>query len=258
LLFITTDSVDLASGAYAVVAGATAAAVGGVFGIGLGILAAIVMSAGVGAVGVKLNKPGANDPIAVVLATFGIAIFFESMVLTVFGKDPMIRQPFDVYWNLAGIRMSPQAAINIAVGLAILVALYVLIYFTPLGRIMRASAVNPLGASLAGIPVRRVWYFTYILGGLLASIAGILVLYTTGMSYNSGLGLVMSGFCAAILFGVYSPLRGFMGGIAVGMVQALAAGYLSGGWVTAAPMLFTLLVLASGRMNRQQVAGGRA
>jgi branched-chain amino acid transport system permease protein len=258
LLFITTDSVDLAVGAYAVAAGSIAMLVPGIGGISLGIAAAIVLSVIVGMISVKINKPNSTDPLTVVLATFGVATFIESAVLTFLGKDPMIRQPFEVFWSLGAIRISPQAVINVAIGAALLGMLYGLLYRTSFGRDMRASAVNVLGATLAGIPVRAVWFGTYVVGGLLAGIAGILILFTTGTDYSSGTGLTMSGFGAAVLFGLTSPLRGFAGGIVIGIVQAVALGYMPGGWATAAPMLFIFLMLASGRVNVAKIAGGRA
>jgi branched-subunit amino acid ABC-type transport system permease component len=196
--------------------------------------------------------------LTVVLATFGVATFIESGVLTFIGKDPMIRQPFEVFWSLGTIRISPQAAINVAIGLCLLAMLYLLLYRTSFGRDMRASAVNVVGATLAGIPVRAVWFGTYLVGGLLAGIAGILILYTTGTDYSAGTALTMSGFGAAVLFGLTSPLRGFAGGIVIGIVQAVAQGYLPSGWATAAPLLFIFLVLTSGRVNVAKIAGGRA
>ena len=258
LLFITTDSVDLSVGAYAVVAGSVAMTLSGVAGITVGILVAIVTSVIVGAISIRLNKPNLNDPLTVVLATFGVATFIESAVLTILGKDPMIRQPFEVFWNIGTIRISPQAAINVSVGVILLGILYYLLHRTSFGRDMRASAVNVLGAALAGIPVRAIWFGTYVVGGLLAGIAGILILYTSGTDYSAGTGLTMSGFGAAVLFGLNSPLRAFLGGLVIGIVQAVALGYLPGGWATAAPLLFIFLVLASGRMNVAKIAGGRA
>lgn len=258
LLFVTTDSVDLAIGAYAVLAAALAMAVGGPAGIALGLLAAVLASCVMGLLSQRMTRAGSRDPLVVVLATFGLATFLESFVLTFFGKDPMVRQPFATFWELGPVHVSPQAAVNVAVGLALLAALYVWLYRTPFGRDMRACAASAAAAALAGIPVQRVSLLTYMVGGLLAGIAGVLVLYTTGTSYSAGLGLTISGFGAAVLFGLHSPLRGFFGGVIIGVVQALAAGYLPDGWSSAASLLFILLVLGSGRMNVAHVAGGRA
>jgi len=258
LLFLTTNTVDLAVGAYAVLAGAVALLVGGLSGMLAGVAVAVVASGVVAAISLRLSRPGRQDPITVVLATFGVAAFLESLILTVYGKDPIVRRPFDTLWNVGGLLFSPQVGINLLVGLGILGALSAVLYVTPFGRAMRACAVNPLGAALAGVPVRGIMVSTYVTGGLLAGVAGILILNTTGMDYSSGLSLTLGAFAAAILFGLRSPLRAFMGGLGMGLVQAWSAGYLPGAWATAVPLVFTFVVLSGGRMSRAAVAEGRA
>jgi branched-subunit amino acid ABC-type transport system permease component len=257
LVFATTGSVDLAVGAYTVLAVAIAWSIGGTWGIVIAIGAAVLASAVVGLISMRLNRPGMFDHITAVLGTFGLATFLESFILTVYGKDPMARQVFETFWDVLGVRISPQALINIVICLLLLAGLYLLLYRTPFGRAMRASAINPLGASLNGIPVKTIWFCTYLVGGFLAGVAGVLVLYTTGADYSTGLSLTISGFGAAIIFGMTSPLRGFAGGLVTGLVQALSSGYLPGGWVTAAPMIFIFIVLALGPMNRISATGGR-
>lgn len=258
LLFATTDSVDLAIGAYAVLAASIAFVVAGPLGILLAIACAVLVSCVVGMLSMAIIRGSQTDPLVAVLATFGLATFLDSLVLTFFGKDPMVRQPFDSFWEWGGIRVSPQAGINLSMALALFLAMYLWLYRTSIGRDMRACAANALAAALAGIPVKRISLLTYMAGGFLAGIAGVLILYTTGTSYSAGLGLTIWGFGAAVLFGMHKPLRGFAGGIAIGIVQALSAGYLPGAWATAAPLLFIMVVLAAGRLNVAQVAGGRA
>lgn len=258
LLFATTDSVDLSIGAYAVLAAAITMVVSGPVGIVAGLLGAVMASLLVGLLSQRINRRAHQDPLVVVLATFGFATILESFVLTMFGKDPMVRQAFDVFWNVGSISISPQALINFAVALILLVVLYVWLYRSVWGRDMRASAASAMAAILAGIPVRRIALMTYMVGGLLAGIAGVLILYTTGTIYSAGLNLTISGFGAALIFGLRSPLRGFAGGLIIGIVQGLSAGYLPAGWAGALPLLFILLVLASGRANVAGIAGGRA
>jgi branched-subunit amino acid ABC-type transport system permease component len=261
LLFLTVGTVDLAVGSYAVLAAAVSLLVGPGAGFFMGFLAgictAVAASAIVGLISLRLNRPGARDPITVVLATFGAAAFLESFILTFYGKNPIVHRPFDNLWQVFRTLLSPQDFINLGIGLAILGALTLTLYATPLGRAMRASAINPIGAALAGIPVRGIWLATYVIGGLLAGIAGVLIVNTTGMDYSSGLTFTLGAFGAAILFGLNSPLRAFLGGIIMGLVQALSAGYLPGAWATAVPLAFIFVVLTSGRMTRA-AAGGRA
>ena len=260
LLYATTDSVDLSVGAYAVLAAAVSMAVGGVLGIALALGAAVAASLIVGLLSARIHgrRGGRSDPLVVVLATFGFAVVLESLILTVFGKDPMVRQAFDQAWMLGGIHISPQGVLNVATALLLVALLYVWLYRSAWGRDMRACAASSLAAVLAGIPVSRIALATYVVGGLLAGIAGVLILYTTGVSYSAGLHLTIAGFGAAALFGLQSPMRGFAGGVAIGMVQSLSAGYLPSGWASAMPMLVTLMVLVSGRANVAGIVGGRA
>lgn len=257
LLFVTTGSVDVALGAYAVLAAAIMYTIGGPSGVVFAVGAAVFASAIVGLISMRLNRPGAVDHVIAVLATFGLATFLESFILTIFGTNPMIRQPFATFWDVGGIRVSPQTGINLVVCIVILGALFYVLQRTPFGRAMRASAVNPVGAALNGIPVKLIWFSTYVLGGLLAGIAGVLILYTTGADFSTAFTLTIWGFGSAIIFGMRSPLRGFAGGLVIGMVQAMSAGYLPGGWATATPLIFIFVILSMGRMNRIAATGGR-
>jgi branched-chain amino acid transport system permease protein len=257
LLFSTTGSVDVALGAYAVLAAAVMYVVGGPTGVVLAIGAAVFASMIVGVISMRLNRPGAVEHVIAVLGTFGLATFIESFILTFFGTNSMIRQPFATFWDMGGIRISPQMGINLVVCLAILSILFVVLQKTPFGRSMRASAVNPVGAALNGIPVKRIWFSTYVLGGLLAGVAGVLILFTTGADYSTALTLTIWGFGSAIIFGMRSPLRGFAGGLVIGIVQALSSGYLPGGLATGAPLIFIFIILSLGRMNQISATGGR-
>jgi branched-chain amino acid transport system permease protein len=257
LLFSTTGSVDVALGAYAVLAAAVMYVVGGPTGVVLAIGAAVFASMIVGVISMRLNRPGAVEHVIAVLGTFGLATFIESFILTFFGTNSMIRQPFATFWDMGGIRISPQMGINLVVCLAILSILFVVLQKTPFGRSMRASAVNPVGAALNGIPVKRIWFSTYVLGGLLAGVAGVLILFTTGADYSTAFTLTIWGFGSAIIFGMRSPLRGFAGGLVIGIVQALSSGYLPGGLATGAPLIFIFIILSLGRMNQISATGGR-
>lgn len=257
LLFATTGSVDVALGAYAVLAAAVMYSIGGPLGLVAAIGTAVLASTIVGVISMRLNRPGHIDHVIAVLGTFGLATFIESFILTVFGANPMIRQPFSTFWDIGGIRISPQIGINLVVCLAILSALLIVLQKTPYGRAMRASAANPVGAALNGIPVKQIWFSTYVLGGLLAGIAGVLILFTTGADYSTAFTLTIWGFGSAIIFGMHGALRGFAGGLVIGIVQALSAGYLPSGWATAMPFIFIFVILSMGRMNQIAATGGR-
>ena len=258
LLFVTTDAVDMAVGGYAVLAAALVMTIAGPLGIVVALLVALLTSAVTALIALKINKPGLGDPLTGVLATYGVATFLESFVLTAKGPDPMTRQSFGALWELGGIRIDPQVGINVAVGLAALSVLAFLLFRTSYGRSMRVSALNPTGAALAGIPVWWVWFSTYVIGGGLAGISGALIVHTTGTIYSVGLPLTLSSFAAAVLFGLQGPARAFLGGVVMGLIESLSSGLLPGAWGSSVPLLFIFVVLASGRASKQAIVGARA
>lgn len=258
LLFVTTDSVDMAAGGYAVLAAAVVLLVPGPIGIALAVAAGILASAITGLVSLKINRPGSGAAMTGVLASYGLAVFLESFVLTVRGPDPMISQSFTTWWNFGGLRIDPQFGINCVVSLACLAALWFLLFRTSYGRAMRASAINPFGATLAGVPVWRVWFLTFLIGGALSALAGVLIVKTTGITYNNGLPLTLSSFAAAVLLGLGGPSRAFLGGIVMGVIEGLSSGYLNGAWGSSVPLIFIFLILASGRASKQALVGARA
>jgi len=169
----------------------------------------------------------------------------------------MVRQQFDSYWSIVGISFSPQAVINLLIGLAVLAGLHFALYKTLWGRVMRAAAVNARGALLAGIPVAWTQWAAFLTAGALAGAAGILVLYSSGMDFAAGIPLTLKSLGAALLFGLGNPTRGFVGGVAIGVVEAVSVGYAPQTLSTLLPYLFIFAVLCTARMSRAGVAGMR-
>jgi branched-subunit amino acid ABC-type transport system permease component len=257
LLFVATGTVDFALGAYAVVAGLVCFVIGGPLGAVAGILSAVLAASLVGVISRLIDQSRRSDHLTLVLASFGFAIFLESLVLSTYGEQPFVRHPFDDYWDILGARVSPQAGINLAAALIVLAMTFGLLYATPVGRMMRASAVNPRGATLAGVPVSLTRASTFVFAGFLAGVAGVLYLYTSGLSFSSGMHLALSGFGAAIIFGLRSPVRAFLGGIAIGIVESMSNGYLPTHIATLVPLLFIFAVLIIQGSSRT-FSGGRA
>jgi branched-subunit amino acid ABC-type transport system permease component len=122
---------------------------------------------------------------------------------------------------------------------------------------MRAAAVNPRGAELAGIPVTRVQCGAFVAGGALAGLAGLLIVFSSGLDYTIPLPLTLAGFGAAIILGIRSPLRGFAGGAAMGVVEAVSAGYASSIVASLVPSVFVLAVLSLQFFFQRRFTGDR-
>jgi branched-chain amino acid transport system permease protein len=257
LLFLTTGTIDFAVGAYALIAAAVAVKVGGVGGLAAGLGAALVAAAAMAAIFVLLKRRGNEDPITVALASFGLAVAIASLVLWLWSTQAFVLQSFTRFWDVAGIRISPQGFINLGLSLAMVGLLYVVLYRTDLGRMMRAAAVNPRGAELAGIPVTRVQCGAILAGGAVAGLAGLLIVFSSGLDYTIPLPLTLAGFGAAIILGIRSPLRGFAGGAAMGIVEAVSAGYASSIVAALVPSVFVLAVLSLQFFFQRRFTGDR-
>jgi branched-chain amino acid transport system permease protein len=147
--------------------------------------------------------------------------------------------------------------INVSIAGSLVIITWLVIYKTQLGRMMRAAAVNAQGAELAAIPVIGVQCSTLLAGGFLGGIAGLLLMHTSGLDFTASLGLTFIGFAAAIIFGIQSPLRCLAGGLGIGVIEALAAGYTTGMVTSMVPSFFMLLVLLTGQLGASRYSGDR-
>ncbi|VWX61861.1 Branched-chain amino acid ABC transporter permease [Burkholderiales bacterium 8X] len=256
LMFTTAATVDFAIGAYALLAAAVATAIPGPLGIAAGLSSALLAS-GVMAVVFVLLKRTSKEGIRVALASFGLSLAISSIVLIVWGTKPFVRQTFATVFEFGALRVNPQGLLNGLVALCLVGLTWLVIKRTQLGRMMRAAAANPSGAELAAIPVIGVQCGTLLAGGLLGGIAGLLILHSSGMDFTASLGLTFIGFAAAIIFGIHSPLRCLAGGLAIGVIEALSAGYTSGMVTSMVPSLFMLIVLLSGQLGAGRYSGDR-
>jgi branched-chain amino acid transport system permease protein len=256
LLFATAGTVDFAIGAYALIAAAVATSVAGPLGLAAGLLSALAASAVMAAIFVLLKRND-EEHIRVALASFGLSVAIASIVLLVWGTQPFVRPTFSTMLEVVGLRINPQGLINVAISLGLVGLIYYLLRYTSLGRMMRAAAANPLGAELAAIPVLGVQCATILAGGLLGGLAGLLILHSAGLDFTASLSLTFIGFAAAIIFGIHSPVRSLLGGLAMGVVEALSAGFTSGMVTSMIPPAFMLIVLMTGQLGSNRFAGDR-
>jgi branched-chain amino acid transport system permease protein len=256
LLFATAGTVDFAIGAYALIAAAVATSVAGPIGLLAGLLSALAASAVMAAIFVLLKRND-EEHIRVALASFGLSVAIASLVLLVWGTQPFVRPTFSKMLEVGGLRINPQGLINVAISLGLVGLIYHLLRYTNVGRMMRAAAANPLGAGLAAIPVLGVQCATIVAGGLLGGLAGLLILHSAGLDFTASLSLTFIGFAAAIIFGIHSPIRSLLGGLAMGVVEALSAGFTSGMVTSMIPPVFMLIVLMTGQLGSNRFAGDR-
>ncbi len=186
-----------------------------------------------------------RDILTLVMITVGASISFRGAGMMLWGKNAHTFPPFGgedpvLLWNAA---ILPQTIWILAISMAVLGALYLFFHRTLLGKAMRAAADNPQGAQLIGIPVRKVVALAFALAGSLGALAGILVTPITSMSFDGGLMLGLKGFSAAILGGYGSALGAVVGGLLLGVLESLGAGFISSAYKDAFAFLILLGIL---------------
>jgi branched-chain amino acid transport system permease protein len=151
-----------------------------------------------------------------------------------FGADPI---------QFGGAAILPQSLVVLASATAIVIVLWLFIERTIFGKAVIATAANRLAARLIGVDTRRIVAFSFAISAAIGAIAGVLVTPIALTSYDAGTLLALKGFAAAMLGGIGSAPGAVVGGILIGMFEALAAGYLSSNYKDAVAFLIILVVL---------------
>jgi branched-chain amino acid transport system permease protein len=211
-------------------------------------------------------RPLRNAPrLSLLITAIGMSIVLQTLVMIIGGPNPktfpdlMPTTPIEV----AGVYMAPKQLLILVVAAAMMAGLIVLIQKTILGRAMRAVAENPRMATLMGVNPDRVRALTFMLGAALAAVAGLLV----AMNYNivhftMGFMPGLKAFTAAVLGGIGNVPGAVLGGLLLGILESLGAGYIedfTGGFLGShyqdifafAVLILVLLVRPSGLLGER-------
>ena len=173
-------------------------------------------------------RPLRNAPrIASLITAIGVSFFLEYGGQMVFGPDPKFFPTLveKKILNFGGITTTNYQLIVLAVAIAFMGLLQYIVYGTKFGRAMRAVSFNFETASLMGIPTDRVISTTFVIGSMLAAVAGILY----GLSYPKidplmGIMPGLKAFVAAVLGGIGNVPGAVVGGLIIGVVEAFVGG----------------------------------
>lgn len=185
--------------------------------------------------------------LAFVIATIGFAIFARNLALLVWGPNPLKVESFfsTQAVRMMGATLTPEHLFIIAATAVVLVAQYVLFYRTDLGRRLRATAQNPEMAQLLGIRQDRMIAITFILSAVTAGIAGVLVAPIFLLDTELGVVVILKAFIGIVIGGFGSIPGAVLGGLLVGLLEILAAVYVSSVYKDAiAFAVFILFLLA--------------
>jgi branched-chain amino acid transport system permease protein len=179
-----------------------------------------------------------NAPrLAPLITAIGVSTLLNTFAMMIWGRNPL---PFPQLLPsdpvaIGGALISPTQILLLALALVSMAGLVLLVEKTKMGRAMRATAENPRVAGLMGVDSNKVIIATFALGAALAAVAGVM----WGANYASiqfSMGFLpgLKAFCAAVLGGIGNIYGAMLGGIVLGIIESLGAGYigdLTGGFL---------------------------
>ena len=213
-------------------------------------LAALLAILAAATIGVLLNKlaiePARGAPVAsLIIITIGASIFLRGSAQLVFDKQLHRFPSFsgDDPLRIFGATMLPQGLWVIAGAVAIFLALWLFFARTLTGKAVLATANNRIAASLVGINPNHMMTLSFAVSAAIGALAGVLVTPITLTSYDLGVAMALKGFAAAMLGGMGVPAGALIGGLLLGLIEALTAGYVSSVYKDAVAFVLILVIL---------------
>lgn len=180
------------------------------------------------------------------IVSLGVAIATRSLILMIWGPTPRfyvagIRPTI----SLLGVRIPTDQLFIVAAAVVLAAAIYLLLFRTATGRMMRAMADNPDLARVSGIDTEDVVRRTWLVSGALIAVAGVLLALQSQLKPELGFLLLLPIFAAAVLGGLGSPQGALVGGLIVGVVQEVSVtfGVLGAGYKFAVAFVILILVI---------------
>lgn len=247
MVFQATGVVNFAAGQFLVVGaflGVSAVSGFGNAAVGIGFVAAIAAMVVLGMLFfVAVFRPLQKSPlVTIIVGTIAVGIIVQNVCLLVWGPLPQrLASPFGVEpVSLGGLIVSRHIlAVMVITGLVVS-GLYALLYRTTLGARMRAVAQDVDAARLMGINVAGIYALTWALAGGLAGLGGVLMGPVWFVDASMGDGLALKAFASTIIGGFGNVPGAVVGGLIVGLAEALGASYISSTYKDA--IVFILMV----------------
>ncbi len=200
-----------------------------VIGIGLTVAILACMALGYGLERVAYRPLRGAPRLTALITAIGMSIVLQNAAMLVWGKQyvsfpavvPLAR------FELGGAVVSSIQIVILALAVVLMAVLLLLVHRTRLGRAMRATAQSAETASLVGINPNTVISITFVIGAALAAVAGVMVSAYYGIAhYHMGFLLGLKAFTAAVLGGIGNIAGAMVGGVLLGVIESLAAGYI--------------------------------
>ncbi|WP_045216164.1 branched-chain amino acid ABC transporter permease [Desulfonatronovibrio magnus] len=218
---------------------------------GVLVLIAMIMCL-VGIIGVILERVAYRpvrqaDRLSAVVSALGASIFFSNLVMLIWG--PRFRvYPDDILpritLNILGLDVPLLRILVLAASLALMGILYFFVQKTKTGTAIRAVAIDHGASKLMGINVNRIISLVFLIGPALGGAAGVMVgLYYGQVNFTMGWAFGLKAFIAAVLGGIGNIPGAMIGGLLLGVIEAMGAAFISTAWKDGIAFIVLILIL---------------
>jgi len=192
----------------------------------------------------SLRRRGA-DAIIIVMASFGASMALRSLIEFIYTANPVyLTRELQIAQQIGlGMRATPDQLLTIAMTAVLVLALHLVVTRTATGRAMRAVSENPSLAGVYGIDVAMVIRMTWIIGAGLACVAGVMSGLLVQIRPYMGFDLLLPLFAAAILGGIGSIPGAMLGGLIIGLAEAMTVQLIGAEWRAAVAFVLLVAVL---------------
>lgn len=232
LVFGVMDFINLAHGAqYMIGAYLAAALIGwtGNFWLGLALMLPAALAVGLILEIAVYRRLYGRDPLDQILATFGLILFIDEGVKTIWGASPLSVAAPDALSGgvrvMTGLLYPVYRLVLIGVGLAVGLLLYLIVNHTRIGMRVRAGASNAAMISALGVDIRRLFTIVFGFGAMLAGLAGGLVAPILSVEPGMGDSVLIFAFVVIVIGGVGSIRGAFLGALLVGVIDTLGRAF---------------------------------
>jgi branched-chain amino acid transport system permease protein len=191
-----------------------------------------------------LRRRNASIPI-LLMATIGLAFLVEAVATIVWTAYPVFGPTFfsaDTI-TIGEVAIGTQDLCMMGVAAVLMSGLFYLTNRTRVGKAMTATATDPLAAGHVGIRAGSMVRLAFIISAFIGAVAGATVSPVIPITTTMGTMLAVQGFVAAVIGGWGKPAGAIVGGLVLGVVEALAGGFFPSGYKSAIGLLVLLFVL---------------
>lgn len=246
-IFTVSEVINLAQGEFAALAGLIAISA---VASGLPLVVAVVIAVATVAVVALLMERVTIAPVKrmttliSIILTLGVSTALKALMLLVWGPNARGLQDFPGgTFDVGGVSIRAQELWILGITAVVAVAVTWFYERTGWGKALRACAVQPTAARLVGISLARASMLSFLIAGITGAIAGVVASPIYFTSWETGLAFGLKGFVAATLGGLVSIRGALLGGLTLGVLESLVAGYVDTGFRDAVAFIVLIVIL---------------